>query len=950
MILVHLFGAGVIGPRPKSIKQAHDQQEFEFTTLTQEGSFIPLLIGRRRIGHFVGWAGDRKSIPVTTRVSTKGRKKKKVQGTPVWTEAAWHLLCVGPAFRLHKVYQDGKIIWDGPVDSDTTPSGTALQTIAGEEFTIYWGEEEQPVNAFLGDADRVGITSRWPFHCYVVWTAKQLGNAPRWPLIEYDIEVLPTLGGLDHCAFDNAIECVSGPDAADAPVDTGEARITNNATTGVQTSFDESAFNIPTTGYYRVHQDPAAGQDLAVSLNHVPGTKSATATWGSFELSLDGVTMREFTNGGVIDATTPDDECWDYSPGSGATPRTWSLDEAHLPGQVVHLASGAHVLRVDSTVTEDGSGADNNHVVIGRLWFQRLESVALPTALTQLLFAPWPHGLGLDPDAFDLASFTTLDTLLTAEGLTDLSVYAPGGMEALTAVAGLLQDLGVLLSLDVTAGGKFAVKALRQADATLSVPASMIANTPREMENVHGDRPATRLIYTFVDVAREHRESTVTIDHDGAADNLALHRARKISILSVTDLASASIVAERRSQEEIAGEARFRFTMNRGARLLVPGQRIAVPGVNDVLRVVEVAPETAHGECQITAVPDFYGAQAATYEASEGGDGSSSGVDPEEDLASSIVEVPAVFAGGTPSIIVPRIRANDQVIFADMHLSGDDTTYHLVDREGAQQTGGELLDAIAADDPWEIAQGPTLTALGPDIDLAEDYSTDEEAWRSGRQIAVIGDEWFFLQKITAMGGAVYRLDGLIRARFDSVRAAHSVGAKVFIFSFDEILDMSDPLVAPDELLYVKPQPWTSSPLSLASVTALSKTLYGKGLKPGPVSALRVTLPRNGVPAYYTGEDVRFSWGYRSAEVGVGAGMQPAGSITGDADIDGEFEVKVYDAGAVLVRTEVVSTPVYLYSNATLQADLGGETNFTIEVRHTKNGYRSSAVSLAITKL
>jgi hypothetical protein len=162
--------------------------------------------------------------------------------------------------------------------------------------------------------------------------------------------------------------------------------------------------------------------------------------------------------------------------------------------------------------------------------------------------------------------------------------------------------------------------------------------------------------------------------------------------------------------------------------------------------------------------------------------------------------------------------------------------------------------------------------------------------------------------------------------------------------------MTDPLVAPDQLLYVKPQPWTSSPLSLASITAVSKTLYGKGLRPPPVNALRVTLPRNGVPAYYTGEDVRFAWGYLSTEPGVGADRVPAGTPTADAAIDGEFEVEIYDAGDVLVRTETVATPVFLYDNATLQADLGGETDFTISVRHTKNGYRSSAVELAVEAL
>src|SRR5690606_19378010 len=118
----------------------------------------------------------------------------------------------------------------------------------------------------------------------------------------------------------------------------------------------------------------------------------------------------------------------------------------------------------------------------------------------------------------------------------------------------------------------------------------------------------------------------------------------------------------------------------------------------------------------------------------------------------------------------------------------DDTTYQLVDSEFDIQAGGELLEAIAATDPYVIEEGPTLELVGvPDDDAVDDLTGDDANWQRGRQVAVIGEEVFFLRKLTAVSGSTYRLDGLIRARYDTDRQAHAIGAKVFIFKFDEIL-------------------------------------------------------------------------------------------------------------------------------------------------------------------
>lgn len=155
------------------------------TTLATRGEYLPLVFGKRRIGYIFGWAGDR-------RVKKEGGGGKGGggggSGTKVWYESGWHQLGIGPGAKLYAIYANGESIWEGPIDAATSPSGTTIDAGAEGSFTIYWGETTQPINTFLGSSSRMGISSRWPSMCYVLWQNKRLGSSPTWPQIEYVIE------------------------------------------------------------------------------------------------------------------------------------------------------------------------------------------------------------------------------------------------------------------------------------------------------------------------------------------------------------------------------------------------------------------------------------------------------------------------------------------------------------------------------------------------------------------------------------------------------------------------------------------------------------------------------------------------------------------------------------------------------------------------------------------
>ena len=171
-------------------------------TAASRGAWVPRIFGRERVGPVVCWVGDRTTKTITAAGGTEGQKGGGgAQGgaikTVMYDESAWHVLCVGPAFALHEIYSDGKVIFEGPIDSLSHPSGTEVETSVGD-FKIYWGEFDQPVSSYL--ADKIGRASRWPGVCYILWNQKELGQQPHWPALEYVVEVRPTLVGLGSSA------------------------------------------------------------------------------------------------------------------------------------------------------------------------------------------------------------------------------------------------------------------------------------------------------------------------------------------------------------------------------------------------------------------------------------------------------------------------------------------------------------------------------------------------------------------------------------------------------------------------------------------------------------------------------------------------------------------------------------------------------------------------------
>lgn len=901
---------------PKIPKQEGLKDESPSTTATR-GTYIPYVLGRRRVGASVGYVGNRTTKKESVgSAPSKGGKKRTGNKQTIYYEDAWHHLCEGPVAVLHAIYAAGKPIFSGGITPTSHPSGTTINLGSEGAFTIYWGEDDQPLGSEVNTA--IGANSRWPGRCYVFWSAKRLGTAPRWPILDYEVET--------RLRSVHLVNSTGNPTASYSPGSSYGCFVVPGGNVARTAAIYVTA-TIPRS------ETPIGAKITfdAVNDDDLDGTYTIYDVQVNQAFPLGGTVSQVFTKI-IVEEPMPN-----------ATAGTAPTGSPFAPNEIGNVTLVA-------PSTDDG--LNHAHMVC------------------QILFDAWPHGLGFDKSKFDLRFFEEAGAVVQSEGFRG-SYRAQGGETALVCLSNILQDMGAMLTWDVSQG-RFLLKIARADPNAPTIPEELILPPLPEIRTVHGrwgsqERPkADKLVFEFADRDMAYRAMTLTIDDDGIASLKELANSTKIQLTTLNDFSSAAVVAERRSQEELGQGAAYRILVNREARALYPGRVIFANGIGPKLRIMTVKIDPKGGALELNCVTDYYGARKSTYswqtiEEQESGIPSSTFQEEQpldDDLLTSTYEGRRFYElpghlqlGLRTSLLVPRIRAHTKIPAALIWLSGDGTTYRAVTQINDIQTGGELTSAIAADDPWEIEQGATFYVLGSDIATVEDLTGDNVNWKGGRQIAVINDEVFFLRNITALGGSSYRLDGLIRARYDSERAAHAVGDMVYIFNVDSITPIDDLLIRPGSTLYMKIQPVGGvNEIDLAEIPAVSQTVEGKGVAPMKPGALRTA---NMSSSWKAGHDVHLKWGYRSVEFpGTGAGLQGAGTPTGCSKVLGRFKVEmVTNPGAVVKATYLVEDPMFTYYNEDMVSDFGSEPSmFDVNVSAVHGGLESDAVSLTVEKV
>lgn len=964
------------------------------SSIASQGAFVPLIIGKRRTGAVVAWVGDRQVIHLsrTDEKKNKGllfhaavqhfdQTKRTPTGQILYSEAAWHLLCVGPAVKIHRIWAGGDLIFpdassgfSDPLDSTTHPSGTTIAIGAGE-LRVFWGEIDQPANTFLGDTDRVGVESRWPHCCYVEWTRFGLQNSPAWPQVEYEVEVHPYITAID------------ADDYVDAWHDAGTYEGANLGMAMAQVLFESypHGINLPVADFDYAASAGGGGSEVLSRIYLLPttvytngpqnfvgnptGTPASTDA-GTYDLTHTppeysgggmndgnnwaGVYLVEGYESGYIDrlhvylrgpsaqqVTLYDEEVGDLYDGSSlgvwSPPTGWDIDP--------DLAL-AYVQFETSTAVLDETGVWELYIYLEVTFDnnpnERLDATAQVTLYDQ---AQDPTG-----SVFDMIQ------LMDTEGQAG-SVIARDGDEAETVVGQILQDSGCYMP--TMCDGSLGIVPLREVDGddVIVVDQDQVHPPLLELEVLHADFAVDRAVFSFRDSDRNYRETTIQVDEDGQPARTGRPRPQVLGMNTVVDFEVGSFVSERRSQEVIARSARYTLSLSRGWHRVLPGRVIQVPDLDEYLRVVSVKISDTQDVAEVECVADFYGVEEASYDHTAYDKSGVINTAVTANTRETFFEVPEHAGERGVVLIVPlRVRSGEQTLSQIIHLSNDGSSYDQEGTSGSVIAGGTLDAELAEDTAWVLPTGsgaPEITLESPADDLLDywdDLTTDVAAWRSGRQLALIGEELFYVAKVTAVSGSTYRLDGLIRARLDTEKATHAINSPVFLFTLENTDTFGGPKAYPGASLYLKQQPWgILGPLSLASVTATNKTLYGKGVKPMKPSPMRVTAPTLWVPAYATGEDVTVAWSYRSSELKrTGAGLQGFGEAHGISAVQGTFEIEVYTTGDVLVETYDAGTNTsWTYTNANIQSDLGGEVDFYLLLRNVNGSLRSDSQRLDV---
>ena len=1023
------------------------------TTLSQRGSYVPLLNGRRRVGAIFAWAGDRfsKKEKIAGSKGGKGGSSNPVSGKQeqtIWFENGWHVICIGPANKLWRIWQHGDILFgkdfQEPLTPATHPSGTTVSFGNEGQMTIFWGEKLQPINTDLGVSNRVGISSRWPFMCYVYWEAKRLSTSPIWPLLEYEIEVRPNNDNISVsdswiepdrgtlwsgvitdkiykqkgftstqvASFSSPSGDPRGVATLDTGVDnvlvldTGTDSITRHdgfsstilstiAITTIDNAPEDVSSGFPATGtrlFEASHNTYFCGRQNDKLYELAGFSTSVNSSLDISTIAVDPQAMTMWSDQNLIttDSTNlvqriitdligkPSDAC--YMDGNNidvfrltgftTTVKTTINLSGVIPFGAGMSADGPadHILfttgigtdrllqfasftttinaSVDVTAVDNAPTGIEHELTSERLGVGKrsdlIQGANAAHVFDQLLFKKYPHGIGVKVADFDLPSLETIGTTLDfpAEFLPTNLIFLEGE-KFQSGMAALMQDIGMFISWNVEAE-KYVFSLIRKPTGLLpAVTLDLQVDALPERTVIHDDLAADRIVFAFPDRERNYRDTTLTLNDDGQAELVGVTKSRTSRLITITDFETAQKVTERRAQEEMVAPTRFKIKSARGFRKLVPGDPFTLDGVAQVLRLVGIGLDTESDEVVLESIVDSYGLAVSTV-IQNPGMGQQVLPDPDfKDKTFTFYEMNKYLAEGKVSIFVPRLRANLNVSRSFINISRLGLTFRSASAQNSVYSGGTLKDPIAIDDPSIIVTGPEIDVLGPDIGDVQDLTGDDFSWKAGRQICLINDELFFIQKITFITPTVVRLDNLVRARLATARAAHPIGSDVYIIDDDEVQTIEDKYFVPGQNAFVKSLPQELSEFTdLSSVLPVIKLLKGDALRGLPVENINSDI---GDRTWAAGTDLDIEWSYRSTiEPRTGAGQQAAGEATTKGTIQGTFTVRIRDIADVLKNTFAgLTTNAFTYTNAQMVTDFAGEpASLKVEVVNVDNGLES----------
>jgi len=507
-------------------------------------------------------------------------------------------------------------------------------------------------------------------------------------------------------------------------------------------------------------------------------------------------------------------------------------------------------------------------------------------------YQDYPDGCGISFDNLDKDLFEEVGTILENEG-TWCSVLSNDGRDLTELIADLLEDFGLMLC---QRGNKIGLIAVRSTEYALVLDANQLMPPLPELEFNLIERGKNKIIYKYSDYENNYTETDVKVDNDGTSTKIRPN-IDTVELATIISRDTANRVSERKSQEQLVGPIKYKLSVNRAGRSLRAGDSIYISDIGK-MRVTSYSLDTMSARTEIEVVVDLYGLELSGYLngiITGGIDGD--GAYLRDDIAFTALEMYREADDyHYKEIIVLRIRRELSSGFANVLVSFDDgTSYETIAETNDLCSGGRLLQGIEETDNFIIEEGPIIYVANTDIENVEDLSTDPISWHSGKQLCFINNEVFYLQKVTAISSTQYRLDGLIRARFDTIREEHSIGDYAFIILKEDLTPIQDNRFNSGQEILVKAQPKTDEAvLEEDGIVPKQLTTVVRGWNPLSPKNVRV----NSSILYEPSQDFTITWSIRKM---VGSeyhtamsGRQISGTIVEDtsAPRDGYFRVEV----------------------------------------------------------
>jgi hypothetical protein len=845
------------------------------------GTLSSFLLGRLRIGPVVGYVGGRK---ITKEKSPGGGGGKGGGGsapkTTIYNEVGMHILSIGRGKKLHGIYQAGKLITSGPVSRGSSPTTTVNLGKEGS-FTIYWGLDSQPVNARLRNL--TGLASSFPHVFYVVWDTKRLGTSAVWPQLEYDVEV-------EH--------------PADISLPTNGEYLKGD---------EQSAFFatwVLNAGTYTVAYLAANGYISTVG----------STTLSGFATSAESATAGHLRQGSVLFRESPE-----------------------YFAEVVNVwynASAPSGLKYIIFVTKALPATVGSNVPL-KILLNEYSGVNPSSALYQMLFATYPHGLGWSTSLFNLTDFNTLAAFFKNTELSPCTILLRSGKSIKDGIGMLMQDFGMLFYYDKQTA-QYRIKTVRSGGTPKTLTIHEYKTDDYANSLAYSVLGASRTVYSFKDSSRKFADSTILITDDGNARYSGDPNTTKIDLNTITDLTTASMVASRREQEaSLNGTLALKVSCARFD--LMPGDLVDIQNISGLHRVLEVKCSPDNAYLVVTFVLDTYSISNDYQIQQPTGRNPGGRIDPSEDLAVGLIEGNRLMIRDQNGCLAFRIRNSGYIVGASLYASDTGSSYTFVS-DFFYCTGGTLTSTLPVTSVL-LEDGPEISVLGPDITDVEDLAGSEELWRSGYQLAVIGTEICYLKGIDI---STNKLTGLIRGRMGTRVQQHAAGTPVFIMTEDAVTLFDRSFMTAGADVFIKSLPFSSTvQIDPADVTPVSLTYRGGGYRPLPCA--NINTPE-GSRAWVSGGNAVLSWSYKNAQDAGAAGMGLSGVATTPPVPEGTFRIEVY-SGSTLKRTATASTPDYTYTQANMVADFGSEpASFIVKVVGVLNGLTSEEETATISRI